>query len=251
MDLNYTKIKLGNWLYKNWFALYNFSYTRFKRKQDAFEIETLKKLIPQGSYVLDIGANIGFYSKILSEIVGHSGKIFCFEPDKTNFGHLCKNTAALKNVELFNTAVSDKSDKINIYTSKLLNVDHRTYPVNNYDRVEEIDAVSIDDLLTQSILPKVDFIKIDIQGYELSAFKGMLHLLKTNRALKIVTEYWPHGFKKAGTSALEVYRFFVELGFRISILEEGSLQPLTEEYVLENNDQPFEFFFNVLIEKKD
>ncbi|MES2680454.1 MAG: FkbM family methyltransferase [Bacteroidota bacterium] len=249
MDLNYTKIKLGNWLFKNCFPLYNFSYSRFKLKNDAFEIEILKKTIQPGSYVLDIGANIGFYSKILSSVVGEKGRIFCFEPDKVNFGYLKKNTTQLKNVELFNNAVSDKKDVIKVYKSKMLNVDHRTYPVDDYESVEEISAVSIDDLIAEKKIPRVDFIKIDIQGYELFAFKGMLNLLTSNKDLKIVAEYWPHGFKKAGYSALEFYRFFTGLNYKFSTIENNQVLPLTEKYIADNNDQPYEFFFNVLIER--
>lgn len=249
MDLNYTKIKLGNWLYKYCFPLYNFSYSRFKQKNDAFEIEILKKMVKQGDHVLDIGANIGFYSKILSGLVGQSGRIYCFEPDTTNFNYLKKNTAHLNNLSLFNNAVSDKKDVIKIYKSKMLNVDHRTYPVSDYESVEEIHAVGIDELMAEGTIPRVDFVKIDIQGYELVAFKGMSGLLKNNRNIKIVAEYWPHGFKKAGSSAIELYHFFVNLGFKFSVMENNRLEPLSEQYIIDNNDQPYEFFFNVLIEK--
>jgi len=248
-DVNYTKIKLGNWLYKNCFPLYNFMYARFKNKNDAYEIEILKKNIKEGAYVLDIGANIGFYSKILSAMVGPNGKVFCFEPDKINFGHLKENTAELNNVELFNKAVSDTKNTIKIYKSKMLNVDHRTYPVNDYESVEEIEAVSIDELMAEGTIPKVDFIKIDIQGYELVAFKGMLKLFEKNKNLKIVAEYWPHGFKKAGTSAIEIYHFLSGLGFSFQMLYNDKLVPLKERYLVENNDRGYEFFFNVLIEK--
>ena len=250
MDFNYTKIKLGNWLFKNCFPLYNYSYTRFKLKNDFHEINVLKNIITPGSYVLDIGANIGFYAKILSGFVGENGKVFCFEPDSTNFNYLKKNVQHLKNIRLFNNAVSDKKDVIKVYKSKLLNVDHRTYPVNNYDSIEEINALSIDDLLNENSITKVDVIKIDIQGYELFAFKGMLNLLKTSSSIKLVAEYWPHGFKRAGYSAIELFDFFEALGFKFSIIDNEKLVYLEKDYIVKNNDAPFEFSFNVLIEKK-
>jgi len=250
MDFNYTKIKLGNWLFKSCFPLYNFTYSRFKLKTDLSEINLLKSLVKEGHHVLDIGGNIGFYAKLLSKLVGPNGKVYSFEPEKINFKYLQKNTAGLNNVVLFNSAVSDKKGILKVYTSKLLNVDHRTYPIHNYDTVEEIEALSIDDLMAQKIIPKVDVIKIDIQGFEVSAFEGMKNLLKTNNSLKILAEYWPHGFKRAGTSALLFYKFFSDLGYKFSIIEKDSLTPLTENYVRLHNDEAFEFSFNVLIEKK-
>lgn len=249
MDFNYTKIKIGNWLYKNCFPLYNFTYTRFKNKNDLHEIELLKQLIKPGDHVLDIGANIGFYAKIISNLVGPKGKVYCFEPDKTNYKYLVKNTKGISNINLFNLAVSDKEEVIKVYKSKLLNVDHRTYPVNNYDSVEEINAKSIDGMLGKDI-ERIDLIKIDIQGFELTAFKGMQNVLSKQNNIKIIAEYWPHGFKRAGTSAIEFYDFFDKLNYQFKLIDEGKISLLDRNYIVENNDKPFEFSFNVLIEKK-
>lgn len=199
--------------------------------------------------VLDIGANIGFYAGLLSEMTGPTGKVYCFEPDSVNFGYLKKNTKGLKNVELFNKAVSSEKGILKVYKSKLLNVDHRTYPVNNYDSIEEIESISIDELIAEGSIKPIHVIKIDIQGFELSAFSGMKKLLSESMSLKIIAEYWPHGFKRAGVSALEFYDFFDKMGYKFTILEETGEKPLNRDYVVANNDQPFEFSFNVLIER--
>ena len=249
MDFNYTKIKIGNFLYKYCFPLYNLSYSKFKAKNDKTEIELLRKIIKPGDSILDIGSNIGFYAKILSSFTGETGKVYCFEPDSTNFKYLKNNTQGINNIVLFNNAVSDKADILKVYKSKLLNVDHRTYPVNNYDTVEEIASVSIDELLKNQTISKVDVIKIDIQGYELTAFNGMKDLLSSNQHLKIIAEYWPHGFKRAGTSAIEFYNFFDELGYKFYFIDDNTLTKITKEYIVTNNDKPFEFSFNVLIQK--
>jgi FkbM family methyltransferase len=249
MDFNYTKIRIGNFLYKYCFPLYNLSYSKFKVKNDKTEIELLKKIIKPGDSVLDIGSNIGFYAKILSSFTGEKGKVYCFEPDSTNFKYLKKNTQGIDNIVLFNKAVSDKADTLKVYKSKLLNVDHRTYPVNNYDSVEEIESISIDALLKDKTISKVDVIKIDIQGYELTAFNGMKELLSNNSQLKIIAEYWPHGFKRAGTSAIDFYNFFDELGYKFYLIDDNTLTKITKEYIVTNNDKPFEFSFNVLIQK--
>ncbi|MGZ4090927.1 MAG: FkbM family methyltransferase, partial [Bacteroidia bacterium] len=246
-----TKIKFGNWLYKNCFPLYNFSYKRFKLKNDRDEINLLKELIKPGAHVLDIGANIGFYAIILSDCVGKDGKVYCFEPDKLNFKYLEKNTRKNKNIKLFNNAVSDHKGVLKVYKSKLLNVDHRTYPVNNYDSIEEIEAITIDDLIEEKKIDKVDFIKIDIQGYELSAFKGMQKLLQSSSNLQVIAEYWPHGFKRAGTSGIEFFDFFEKAGYEFSMIDNGKIEHLEKNYIVENNDKPFEFSFNILIRRRE
>lgn len=250
MDFNYTKIKIGNFLYKYCFPLYNISYSSFKNKNDKTEIDLLKQIIKAGDSVLDIGANIGFYAKILSTLTGNKGQVFCFEPDSQNFKYLAKNTKGIKNINLFNKAVSDKTDVIKVYKSKLLNVDHRTYPVNNYDSIEEISSVSIDELIAEKVIGKVNVIKIDIQGYELTAFNGMKQLLSANNDIKIIAEYWPHGFKRAGTSAIAFYDFFDAMGYSFYLIDGDALTKISKDYIVSNNDKPFEFSFNVLIKKE-
>ena len=163
-------ISFGNFLFKNCFPLYKITYKFFKQKQDAFEISLMKQYIKPNDTVLDIGANIGFYAEILSGIIGSKGKVHCFEPDITNFKHLEKRCHDLSNVTVNNKAVADKTQTLKIYTSKKLNVDHRTYKPDDYDQEINIDAVSVDEYLNGQV---INFIKMDIQGFEMSAVKGM------------------------------------------------------------------------------
>ncbi len=237
-------IKLGNFLYKTSFPLYKKMYSVFKNKQDAFEIELLKKHIKPGDTVLDIGANIGFYATILSDIVGEKGKIHCFEPDTTNFNHLKKTTASYKNIIINNKAVGPKTEKLKIYTSKELNVDHRTYKPEEYDKEIEIDSVSIDDYLKGA---KVDFIKMDIQGFEMEAMKGMKETLKNNPKVKMISEFWPYGLRKAGSSLRDYFVLLKELNFNVEILKENKLETLDLETVLKLESLGEEHYFNILV----
>lgn len=242
-------IKLGNFLYKNAFSLYKPMYKLFKNKQDAFEIELLKKHIKQNDTVLDIGANIGFYATILSDIVGEKGLVHCFEPDSKNFEHLKKTTADFKNIKINNKAVGPKTEKLKIYTSKNLNVDHRTYKPEEYDKEIEIDAVSIDDHLASN--PKVDLIKMDIQGFEMQAIQGMQTILDKNKDIKLISEFWPYGLKKAGSSVTEYFNFLRSKGFTCYLLEETSLLKLTEEKVSSIEPLGEEHYFNIFATRTD
>ena len=237
-------IKLGNFLYKTSFPLYKKMYSVFKNKQDAFEIELLKKHIKPGDTVLDIGANIGFYATILSGIVGEKGKIHCFEPDTTNFAHLKKTTSSYKNIIINNKAVGPTSGIIKIYTSKNLNVDHRTYKPEEYDKEISIEAVSIDSYLKDE---KVDFIKMDIQGFEMEAMKGMKATLKNNPNVKMISEFWPYGLRKAGSSLRDFFTLLKELNFKIEILNENKLEVLTLEKVLQLEPLGEQHYFNILV----
>jgi FkbM family methyltransferase len=236
-------IKLGNFLYKNAFGLYKPMYAMFKNKQDAFEIDLLKKHLHKNEVVLDIGANIGFYAKILSQIVGPNGKVHCFEPDKTNYNHLQNYCKGIGNISLVNKAVGPKNEILKIYTSKNLNVDHRTYKPEEYDEEIEIEAVSIDEYLGTN--NKINFIKMDIQGFEMQAVKGMEKTLTENKDIKIISEFWPYGLSKAGSSVTDYFNFLTEKGFKCYLLEKNSLQKLTSEKVESIKTLGEEHYFNI------
>ena len=222
-------------------------YPAFKRKQDKFEIELLQKYLKPGDSVLDIGANIGFYALIISQLVGKKGKVFCFEPDVKNFNHLQKATKKINNIFVNQLAVSSKTGIIKIYTSKSLNVDHRTYKPDVYDKEFDIRAVSIDDFLPKDT--KVDFIKMDIQGFEMQALKGMINTLHLNPKLKMISEFWPYGLKKAGSSLSEYFIYLKDLGFDVQLLKENSLENLSLEHVKQLEPLSEEHYFNIFISK--
>ncbi len=241
-------IKLGNFLYSHAFWLYRPLYTVFKNRQDQFEIELLKKHIQSGDIVLDIGANIGFYATLISELVGDKGKVHCFEPDALNFKHLQYTCGKISNLILNHTAVGPKTEKLKIYTSKNLNVDHRTYEPDEYADVLEIDAVSIDDYLSKED-QKVHLIKMDIQGFEMQAMQGMKDTLKNNQELKIISEFWPYGLRKAGGSALAYYELLKQNRFTVQLVKNNALEALSEEKVKALNDLGEATYFNIFAQR--
>lgn len=241
-------IQLGNFLFRNAYAVYKPMYIAFKNRQDKFEINILKKNIQKGDTVIDIGANIGFYTKILSELVGEKGMIHAFEPDKTNFERLLSYCVACKNVKLNNKAIGPKTEKLKIYTSKMLNVDHRTYKPEEYEEEIEIDAVNLDEYLAGK--EKVDFIKMDIQGFEMSAIKGMEQTLKANPNIKLITEFWPHGLKLTGSSGIEYFNYLVSLGFTCYLMENEHLEELNAEKVNELNKMGEKHYYNIFAQRK-
>ncbi len=220
-------------------------YSIFKKRQDAFEISLLQKYIKKGDVIVDIGANIGFYSELFSNLAGEKGMIYCFEPDQTNFKHLNDRVNHIPNIKTFNKAVADRNHILKIYTSKMLNVDHRTYKPDEYDQEIDIEAVALDSFLNKQ---PINFIKIDIQGFEMSAMLGMKTILQNNN-VKILSEFWPYGLKKAGSTILEYYLFLKQLGFTINLIENNTLILLDEEKVKSFMNLPEDKYMNIFATK--
>jgi FkbM family methyltransferase len=227
------------------FPLYNIIYPVFKKRQDKREISILREYVKQDDVVLDIGANIGFYTQILSRLVGNGGKVYAFEPDLLNFKRLQKNCGSLPNVALNHKAVSDSTGNIKLYKSALLNVDHRTYPGDFYESVEEIACICGDEFFPDAT--RIDFIKIDIQGYETAAFRGMRKILSQNPQVRILSEFWPHGLQQAGENAESFLRLFWNAGFQVFLVTDDDFESITPENWQHHNHQGFSAYMNIFV----
>jgi FkbM family methyltransferase len=223
----YFQLKLASLIFHHAYFLYEPLYFSYKNKKDSKSLALIKKFLKPGSTILDIGSNIGFYAVFLSEVVGSSGHVYCFEPDVTNFKHL-KNTLRNKsNVTVIQKAVADTSGIIKLYPSPLLNVDHRTYSSQNSNVTYEVEKISIDDYVNGKF--KIDFIKMDIQGFETEALMGMRKTLSENNDILLLMEFWPYGLHQAGSSSETLYKLVVENGFNIYRIDEKGLTPFTLE----------------------
>jgi len=215
---------------------------------EPLETELVKKEVKKGDVVLDIGANIGYYTLIFAKLVGEEGKVFAFEPEPTNFALLKKNVEinGYKNVILVQKAVSNKTGKLKLYLCEDNLGDHRIYDPHDGRKSVGIEAIRLDDYFEGRDL-KIDFIKMDIQGAEGGAIQGMLNLLRKNKTVKIVTEFWPGGLKRFGTDANEYLKLLTELGFKLyEINEQKEKKPVNIPKLLERYTPEKEDFINLL-----
>jgi FkbM family methyltransferase len=215
---------LGNMLFTRAFPVYRALYWPYKLVQDKYLIQLMRQVIRPGDTALDIGANIGFYTLKLARLVGKEGRVMAFEPDDINFARLQGGTSACHNVRVYPHAVAAKDGQLTMYTSDQLNVDHRTYKPPTFQSSYPVQAISLDSFLTRE--DRVHFIKMDIQGYEMEALKGMQTLLSTQKSISMVSECWPAGLKLAGSSASAYIDALQALDFRIVLLLGGQQVPV-------------------------
>ena len=168
-----------------------------------------------GDTVVDIGANIGYYTILLSKLVGDSGKVYAFEPGPKNFELLCKNVEMnnCRNVILENKSVADKTQTSFLYLSNKASSDHRIFQTKTNKKRTKIEQVSLDDYF-ENITQKVDFIKCNIQGADFLAFQGMLKILSFGH-VNIMTEFSPHNMNLVKISHITfaklIFKFFLNV----------------------------------------
>jgi FkbM family methyltransferase len=211
---------------------------------EPLETSLISREIKLDNVVLDVGANIGYYTLIFARLVGPEGKVFAFEPDPDNFRLLKKNVRAngYNNVVFVNKAVADRSGVTRLFVCPDNKGDHRLYDSGDGRRSIDVDTVALDDYFAD-YQGAIDFIKVDIQGSEAAALRGMRGLLDRNQDVKLVTEFWPFGLIRGGAEAANYLDELCHHGFQLQEIDETKdeiapvvIEDLLRRYVPETED---------------
>lgn len=154
---------------------------------DEPEFAVLSRMIKDGDCVVDIGANVGFYTKRFAELVGSHGRVIAFEPIPETFVLLANNVeiCGFSNVTLVNAAVSEGTGVAGMTVPSYSDGGQRNYYQAHLSHDGELRVMTVALDALQIPMP-VKLIKIDVEGNEISALKGMQRLLARDHPLLIV-----------------------------------------------------------------
>ena len=190
------------------------------------ESNFIKSICYEGMNILDIGANIGFYTALFSQSAGDDGMVIAIEPDKESYKYLSKsiNSFYYKNVLSFRIAASDTKQKLPLFISTENRGDNRLYSTDQKRNSMIVDCITVDELLKENKIKNLDLIKIDVQGYEPKVLKGMIKIVKSSKELILLSEFWPKGILEAGEDPQEYLIMLRKMQFQLFELKQnGSL----------------------------
>lgn len=210
---------------------------------EAFEASLFEKHLKKGMTVLDLGGNIGFYTILARSLVGQEGRVFSFEPfpGNANLIRASIKENSFTNVTVVEAAVSDRAGKATLHLSpdacsehSLLDLDFQ-YNLEPQQNEIEVQVLTVDEYLEKSVGDfKVDFIKMDIEGSESRAVKGMQKVLTKNKHLTLMTEFWPNGFKEDNKDPKDFLEMLDNLNFKIHNIDslEQKVVPVTVDEMM-------------------
>lgn len=197
-----------------------------RKNYEPDHVNLMKEKVKSGDYVIDIGANIGYYTLLLAKLVGPDGKVFAFEPDPENFRVLEKNVKlnGYKNIIIENKAVTNENGKVNLFMSNINKGDTKIYQTPEEMREGgksdyEVDSIKLDDYFNEN-KEQIKFFKMDIQGVEPLAIMGMMSILK-NYGLDFTVEFSPDLLSAAGLNPKDFLELLNKNGFCIFDLDRG------------------------------
>jgi FkbM family methyltransferase len=174
-----------------------------------------------GQTVLDLGAYAGGATYHFSRAVGREGRVLAFEPDPKSFDCLVRNIAlhGLYNVSAFRLGVWSASGRVLFQAEGSMGSAVVEASARASDSREWIDVVSLADLCSRVELPRVDFMKLDVEGSEGPILEAAAGFIRRYRPRMIVEVHWVKGARsdRAVTEALSA------LGYSVEVLDQAGL----------------------------
>jgi FkbM family methyltransferase len=206
------------------------------------EMSVIPHLLPRGGCALDLGANFGLYTQFLAETVGPAGQVHAVEPVPGTCDVLRTNVRrlGLSAVSVYNLAVSDGIDEVtmavpqydrggdNLYEARVIHDETAAG-----ERTVRVPAARLDDLFGR--LGRIDFVKCDVEGHELSVVRGAGEILRVHRPAWLMEVSGDPD--DPDSAAAEVVRLMGRAGYRVFHLDGDEARPR------EVGDRAVNYFF--------
>ncbi|MBN1120195.1 MAG: FkbM family methyltransferase [Anaerolineae bacterium] len=222
-------------------------------RHEAESIQLVDRLLKPGMIMLDVGAHVGYYARRAARLVGEEGQVFAFEPHPRTFGVLSRNVSRYSNVTPIQVALSDEEGTAELYDYLMMSASGSLHydesllelqkaHLTDFDiapRISEgfptqkytVQTITVDHYLAEQGIQSVDLVKMDIEGAEIGALRGMKATIAGSPQIKLIMEYNPKALKAFEYKPQEALREVLSLGFAtIQVIEpDGSLTDLTND----------------------
>jgi FkbM family methyltransferase len=195
------------------------------RKSRRPEAAFFRSCLAPGMQVIDVGANLGVYSHLFARCVGAGGRVASFEPDPVLFAALRANaeTNRLTQIQPHRLALGASAGRGQLSRGPFNSGDnYLTASPAAGGAGLAVEITTLDEFLAGA---PADFVKIDVQGWELHVLRGMSQTLDRNPQLRLYLEFAPYALARAGSSPAELFTWLANRGFEFTILRDGNPAP--------------------------
>lgn len=193
----------------------------------------LPNLVSRGATAIDIGANLGYYTRPLADIVGAGGRVYAVEPVPVIFDVLKRNVAGRENVTLLNYALGSEERTIEMANDSVAAAGYFGTGRNFVSDGElSGEAIRFTAQMRRgselfATVGKIDFIKCDIEGYERVVIPELKPLIERHHPTVLI--------ETDGDTRHEIIKMFTDMGYRAYMLEAGrevALDPKSDKDII-------------------
>lgn len=183
----------------------------FEKKETDF----VKKLIKPGDTCFDIGGSFGWYTILLSKLIGRNGEVHSFEPISINYEMLNENVKKnlCNNVILNQIALDESSGERELYVSDI--GVSGSFELHKHDRSYETSlcrTITLDQYCKEHEVSNIDFLKADIEGAELLMIKGGSSTIESTMPIMLV-EIQESSTKLFGYKPFDIFNYIYKFGY--------------------------------------
>ncbi len=216
--------------------------------------EVMIRAIAPGDVVLDVGANIGFFTLLMAVLTGPAGRVVSFEPGDDNLTRLRRNIAlnGLTNISVVGRPAWHSTGEVTFYLNRDSSGGHALwdpgqFPSNALSRANpqliRMQATTIDAELASLGLAPPKLVKIDTEGAEHAVLQGAAGLLRHHAVPYIIAELHDFGLEAIGSSQQGLRRFMLDYGYEtFALYQNGALPKL----IPAETRLTSQYFFNLL-----
>lgn len=197
------------------------------------EAAWLRRVVTPGATVLDVGANVGYFTLLVAQIAGPGGAVVAVEPEARNVAVLRANlwSHGLDDVVVLPIAGWSRRTLLPLALSEANRGDHQVRPDGVDVAARLVPAAALDDLLGE--YATVDVVKVDTQGVDHEVIAGMRRTLDRSTDPQVLVEYWLEGMEERGIDPRSVLAGYRSLGFELALLgNEGETKSATDDEVI-------------------
>jgi FkbM family methyltransferase len=220
-----------------WFRIFDFDHLSESQlflghRFEPATTDLVRELLRPGMVVFDVGANLGRFALQAARAVGPEGQVHAFEPTADILRRLSHNAAlnALDNVVAVRAAVAEQPGDVTLHQCDRITEINSIYGAQTdlYDdrpwHTTTVPCISLDSYCREQDIGHVDFVKIDVEGAELSVLRGARELLDGDQAPLLLVEFFPAAMERAGYDEDVLRAELVGLGYECRLVER--LEPL-------------------------
>ena len=179
------------------------------------ETNLLRSFLKPGMTVLDVGANVGYYTALAARMLGSHGRVFAIEPYPPNFQRLDawirKNQAA--QIHAFNFALGSEPGSAQMF-SAFAETDAPVMVPHNSPAVATVEVRTLDACLDEWKLDRVDFLKLDVDGSETAVLEGAKDTIAAGKVAAILCEFCEEWLLDVGSSVQALWTRLLSAGFK-------------------------------------
>jgi FkbM family methyltransferase len=227
-----------------------FLYRLLRGRIEPYTIELFRRALRPGMVVLDVGAYIGYFTVLAARTVGGTGKVYAFECDERNIRFLSHNIVLnrCRNIELVNKAAADRAGVLPFFVRRGDPSQSSLWHESGKGHREDVECTTIDAVTGGD---PVNVVKMDIEGGEIQALRGMDETAKRSAKLTMFVECHPDALSSAQGSAEMLVEELERMHFRVEVIDESgrALRSIDEELSRPRRAEGKKYFYNLLCTK--